>query len=172
MRVELQKTFQTREQTFQLAWFHLKVLLQLSDVDVQHDLQCSHVVHLCLHQLCRKRQNQNLSVIKPLPCKKSKLLSLFSAVLVQYQLMLCFQSIRKITLCWSLNVTTVSPWSVKLIEMTVSKISLTVNDILSLHHFFWVIFHKVLINCQTPRLRLQVLGVWLQIRSHRCIMSI
>lgn len=73
MRVELQKTFQTREQTFQLAWFHLKVLLQLSDVDVQHDLQCSHVVHLCLHQLCRKRQNQNLSVIKPLSCKKMQI---------------------------------------------------------------------------------------------------
>lgn len=52
MRVELKEAFQAREETLQPFRVHLKVLLQLPGVHVQHYLQRSHVVHLCLHQLC------------------------------------------------------------------------------------------------------------------------
>lgn len=51
--VKVQEVLQSGEQTVQSARVHLEVLLQLSDVHVQHYLQCSHVVYLRLHQLCR-----------------------------------------------------------------------------------------------------------------------
>lgn len=52
MCVELKEVFQAGEQTIQSARVHLEVLLQLPDVHMQHDFQCSHVMHLGLHQLC------------------------------------------------------------------------------------------------------------------------
>lgn len=58
MTVKLQQVFQAREQTFQPSRVHLQVLLQLSGVDVQHDLQRSDVVHLCLHQLWESREEE------------------------------------------------------------------------------------------------------------------
>lgn len=52
MCVKLEEIFQAGEQTVQPARIHLEVLLQLPDVHTQHYLQCSHMVHLRLHQLC------------------------------------------------------------------------------------------------------------------------
>ncbi len=50
--------------------------------------------------------------------------------------------------------------------------TLTIYHILSLHSFFRVLLHVLLVNCQTPRLCLQVLGIRLQISPHCCIVSI
>lgn len=58
--VKVQEVLQSGEQAVQSARVHLEVLFQLSDVHVQHYLQCSNVVHLCLHQLCRTVQ-RNIS---------------------------------------------------------------------------------------------------------------
>lgn len=53
--VQLQQVFQAGEQAVQSARVHLQVLLQLPDVDAQHDLQRPHMMHLSLHQLCTAR---------------------------------------------------------------------------------------------------------------------
>lgn len=44
---------------------------------------------------------------------------------------------------------------------------LTVNYVLSLHHFFGKLFNVLLINGQAPRLCFQVLGVRLQLSPQR-----
>lgn len=51
--MKVQEVFQSGEQTVQSARVHLEVLLQLSGVHMQHYLQCSHVMHLRLHEFCR-----------------------------------------------------------------------------------------------------------------------
>lgn len=51
--VKVEEVFQAGKQTVQPSCVHLEVLLQLPDVDVQHDLQSPHMMHLCLHQLYR-----------------------------------------------------------------------------------------------------------------------
>lgn len=50
--------------------------------------------------------------------------------------------------------------------------TLTINHILPLHHFFGVLLDVLLLHCQTPGLRLQVLGVGVQFSPHCRIMSI
>ena len=61
--VELQEVLQAGEQAVQLTRLHLQVLLQLTNVHAQHDLQRAHVVHLGLHQLWGGGERQVIPAI-------------------------------------------------------------------------------------------------------------
>ena len=57
-----------------------------------------------------------------------------------------------------------------IIQISIS--SLTVDDVLSLHHLLGVLLDTLLVHRQTPGLGLQVLGVGLQLSPHCYVVDI